>query len=32
MPSDLFSNIMLGADGKSGLAKLMNDRGMKIHS
>jgi len=32
MPSDLFSNIMLGADGKGGLAKLMNDRGLKIHS
>ena len=32
MPSDLFANIMLGADGKGGLAKLMNDRGLKIHS
>ena len=32
MPSDLFANIMMGADGKSGLAKLMHDRGMKIHS
>ena len=32
MPSDLFYNIMLGADGKGGLAKLMNDRGLKIHS
>jgi hypothetical protein len=32
MPSDLFSNIMLGADGRGGLAKLMNDRGLKIHS
>ena len=32
MPSDLFSNIMLGSDGKGGLAKLMNDRGLKIHS
>ena len=32
MPSDLFSNIMLGADGQGGLAKLMNDRGLKIHS
>ena len=32
MPSDLFANIMLGADGQGGLAKLMNDRGLKIHS
>ena len=32
MPSDLLYNIMLGADGKGGLAKLMHDRGMKIHS
>ena len=32
MPSDLFSTIMLGTDGKGGLAKLMHDRGMKIHS
>ena len=32
MPSDLFANIMLGSDGKGGLAKLMNDRGLKIHS
>ena len=32
MPSDLFSTIMLGEDGKSGLAKIMHDRGMKIHS
>ncbi len=32
MPSDLFANIMLGADGRGGLAKLMNDRGLKIHS
>ena len=32
MPSDLFKNIVLGADGKGGLAKLMHDRGMKIHS
>jgi hypothetical protein len=32
MPSDLFSTIMLGTDGKGGLARLMHDRGMKIHS
>ena len=32
MPSELFSTIMLGPDGKGGLAKLMHDRGMKIHS
>jgi len=32
MPSDLFSTILLGPDGKSGLAKLMHDRGMKIHT
>ena len=32
MPSDLFYNIILGEDGKGGLAKLMHDRGMKIHS
>ena len=32
MPSDLFYNIILGKDGKGGLAKLMHDRGMKIHS
>ena len=32
MPSDLFANIMLGADGQGGLAKLMNERGLKIHS
>ena len=32
MPSELFYTIMLGPDGKGGLAKLMHDRGMKIHS
>ena len=32
MTSDLFYNIILGEDGKGGLAKLMHDRGMKIHS
>ena len=32
MPSELFYTIMLGPDGKGGLAKLMHDRGMKIHT
>mgnify|MGYP001317029821 FL=1 len=32
MPSDLFSAIMLGPNREGGLAKLMNDRGMRIHS
>lgn len=30
MPAELIKNIMLGADGKSGLAKLFNDKGYKI--
>ena len=32
MPSDLLRTIVLGEDGKSGLAKLLNEKGMKIHS
>ncbi len=32
MPSDLVKNIVLGQDGKSGLAKLLHDKGVKIHS
>ena len=30
MPAELIKNIMLGADGKSGLAKLFKDKGYKI--
>ena len=32
MPSDLVRTIVVGADGKSGLAKLLHEKGMKIHS
>ena len=32
MPSDLLRTIVIGEDGKSGLAKLLNEKGMKIHS
>ena len=32
MPADLLRTIVLGEDGKSGLAKLLNEKGMKIHS
>ena len=32
MPSDLLRNIVIGQDGKSGLAKLLNEKGMKVHS
>ena len=31
MPSDLVRTIVIGEDGKSGLAKLLNKKGMKIH-
>ena len=30
MPSDLVRTIVIGEDGKSGLAKLLHDKGMKI--
>ena len=32
MPSDLLRTIVIGEDGKSGLAKLLHEKGMKIHS
>ena len=32
MPADLVRTIVLGQDGKSGLAKLLHDKGERIHS
>ena len=32
MPSDLLRTIVVGEDGKSGLAKLLHEKGMKVHS
>jgi len=32
MPADLVKTIVLGQDGKSGLAKLLHDKGERIHS